>query len=227
LKKIAVTYKEPGGIIWKILPDENGDYLVIESRDGERRRTMLSALKLSNNNFLYIIDKLPKPWWIGLKAVEDTKIILQGYKESNSPEPKGFYVFDIETGKLLQTEEEEIYDAPSDTTKNSVSFFPLLYNEDNAHYKTIHGFLEKNHGYKGVGPLEYLEFGTTILISFYIQSGKKYTNMLLVIDEEGTILLTDKLIEAADGVGMATFYICKNKLIYIKNKTSIALAEMI
>lgn len=227
MKKIAVTYKEPGGIIWKILPDETGNYLVIESRDGERRRTLLSTLTVYDNQFLYTIDKLPKPWWIGLKAVEDAKIILQGYKESNSPEPKGFYIFEIKTGELVQTEEEEIYDSPTNTNKKSESLFPILYNEDNIHYKTIHDFLEQNYEYKALGPLEYMEYGNFILISFYIHSTIKITNILLVIDEEGNVVLTDKLIEGADGIGMATFFICKNKLIYIKNKTSIALAEMI
>ena len=227
MKKITVTYKEPGGLIWKILPDEKGEYLVVESRDGERRKTFLSTLKLSDTTILYTIDQLPKPWWIGLKAVEKTTIILQGYKESNSPEPKGFYVFDLGNGKLLKTEEEEIYNVPSNQELISSTVFPLLYNEDNSHYKTIHNFVENNYEYKVIGPIEYLEYRHIVLISFYIRENKKMTNILLVIDEEGNVLLTDKLIEGAEGVGMSTFFICKNKLIYIKNKTSIALAEIL
>jgi hypothetical protein len=226
LKKAEVIYKEPGGIIWKILPDEAGNSLVIESRDGERRKTMLSVLDLSDNNLLYSTSDLPKPWWIGLIEVKGNKIIFQGYKESNSPEPKGFYIFDLLSGKLLQAEEEQIYES-KDIREDQKSVFPLLYNIDNVHYSTIVEFLKKNHGHLCYGPLEYLEFGNNVLISFYIQENKKITNLLLVIDEEGNIVLNDRLAEGAEGVGLATFFICKNKLIYIKNKTSIGLVDML
>ncbi len=227
LKEIVVTYKEPGGLIWKIIPDEKGAYLAIELRHAEHRKTALSVLSLSDNTLLYTIEQLPKPWWLGLVAIENNTIILQGYKESASPEPKGYYIFDLLTGILLDQKEEDVYHAVSDIKSGAVSFFPLLYNEDNAHYKTIVDFLKQHHGYNVCGPLEYLEYEKVVLISFYIQEDKKMTNILVVLDEEGTIVLKDTLIEGASGVGMATFFICNTKLIYIKNKTSIALAEMI
>ncbi len=226
MKKIEIKYKEPGGIIWKILPDEQGDHLVVESRDGTRRKTILSILNLTGNDFLYTTEELPKSWWIGLVAVEADKIVFQGYKESNSPEPKGYYSFELKTGKLLESKEEEIYEFSSADEKDEITFFPLLYNEDNPHYTTIISFLKNNNGYTVVGPLEYMEHGKNVLISFYIQENKKMTNILLVLDEEGNTLLEDKLIEGAEGVGLASFFICKSKLIYVKNKTSIALADL-
>jgi hypothetical protein len=265
LKKILVHYKTPGGIIWKVLPDENGNYMAVESRDGEKRNTMLSVVNLFDNNFLFTIDRLPKPWWLSLKAVGYGKIILQGYKESNNPETKGLYVFDLLTGKLLWQEEEELFYSFSDNETMLLSFvkedqetfqkvvsasgkiieevvtieekenvatqtssvFPLLYTEDNIHYKTIADFLYQNYEYKSVGPLEYLEYRTNMLVSFYIRENKKLTNILLVIEEEGNCLLQDTLMEGADGIGMSSFFVCRNKLIYIKNKVSIALAELL
>ncbi len=225
MKKIEVTYKEPGGIIWKILPDETRNYLAVESRDGERRKTILSVLNLSNSDFLYSNNELPKPWWIGLIAVEENKIIFQGYKESNSPEPIGFYIFDLKSGELKQKEEEKVYEL-SDVLTDQLSFFPLLYNEENVHYATIAGFLKNIHNYTCTGPMEYLEFENYIMISFYIQENKKMTNILLILTVEGDEVLTDRLIEGVEGVGLASFFICKKKLIYIKNKTSIALADL-
>ena len=265
MKKIQVTYTEPGGIIWKLLPDEASNYLVIESRDGKLRKIMLSALNISSGAFIFKNEALPKPWWMGLKAVGHNKIILQGYKESNSPEPKGIYVFDLLTGLLLwQNEELNFYSflnperiglvtlgtdqnsvlevnsvtgkRITETTKNDYvhlveeqtnKLFPLIYIEDNPHYNTIAGFIGQEQKYKCVGPIEYLEYGSSIIVSFYIQDNKKFTNILLLIDEEGNCLFKDILMDESDGVGMASFFVCKNKLIYIKNKTSIALAELI
>ncbi len=265
MKKIDISYKEPGGIIWKILPDETGEYLVVESRDGKLRKIMLSTLNVRSGIFVFKNEQLPKPWWLGLKAVGYNKIILQGYKESNSPEPKGIYVFELSSGKLLWKEEEMNFDGFVNDRKISLlslveegasihevnsfngelinekletvfstidkveinQLFPILYSEENEHYKTIVDFLYQDQHYKSVGPLEYLEYETLILLSFYIQENNKLTNILLVLDGEGNSILNDRLIEGADGIGMSSFFVCKNKLVYIKNKTSIALAELI
>ncbi len=265
MKKILVDYKTPGGIVWKVLPDEKGNYLAIESRDGEKRRVLLSVVSLVDNDFLFMLDQLPKPWWLALKAVGQGKIILQGYKDNNNPETKGLYVFDLLTGKLLWQDEEKLFYSFADketmllsfvkedqetiqkvvantgrikektaliedsekVSQSTCSVFPLLYTEENIHYMTIADFLYQNFGHKLAGPLEYLEYKANMLFSFYIREDKKLTNILLVIDEEGNLLLRDTLIEGAEGIGMSSFFICQNKLIYIKNKVSIALAELL
>ena len=265
MKKILVTYKIPGGIVWKILPDENGNYLVVESRDSEKRRTMFSVINLLKNDFQCTFDSLPKPWWVGLKAVGYEKAVVQIYKESNNPEMKGLYVIDLLNGKLLWHNDEKLFytfenkemmqvvmekndlvllqtvlaesgkivkeTAMEEWKENSVistvSIFPLLYSEENTYYKTMKDFIEQHYQYRCVGPLEYLEHKNNIFISFYILENDTLINILLVIDDEGNCLLHDRLMEGAAGIGMSSFFISNNKLIYIKNKTSIALAELI
>jgi len=263
LKKIEVTYKEVGGIVWKVLPDEEGRYLIVESRNAAKRKTILSTIDLSADSVLFSNEQLPKPWWVSLKAVGYNVIIFQGYKESNSPEPRGLYVFDKLTGILKWKEEIKIFISFSEkgtiwlrsteteeasevdcltgkllSTGNSNVLaenfsdsnhlrFPLLYNEDNAHYNTMADFINQHQSYRIIGPLEYLEYESNVLLSFYIKENNKLTNLLLVLNEEGEVLHKDRLMEGADGIGMSSFFICNTKLIYIKNKTSIGLAEMI
>ena len=265
MKKIQITYLEPGGIIWKIIPDNTHNYLVVESRDGKLRKIILSALDISKEKMVFKNEQLPIPWWLGLKAVGYNAIILQGYKESNSPEPKGVYVFELTSGKLLWQKEDfnfysfvdkerlslmtlgneqisffevgllngSILKESSEIGTNeivaplSVQSFPLLYNEDNLHYKTIVDFLKTEFDYACVGPLEYLEFEKYIVISFYIKENNKFTNMLVVLDENGECICKDTLMEGAEGVGMASFFICSNKLIYVKNKSSIGLIDLL
>ena len=263
MKKIQVRYREPGGIIWKVLPDEEGKNLVIESRDAERRRTLVAVLSLIKEDFLVKEIPAPKPWWIGLKAAAAGTIVLQGYKESKSPEPLGVYVLDIKTGIITWKDEEKTFHSLRENTlllsakeedqpvwqyadlatgkvlgtvseetisgehsPETSSVFPLLYTEENIHYKTICEFIQQN-GYANTGPVEYLEYAGKLLLSFYLREGKKMINILFVVDEEGEILLEDKLTEGAEGIGMAAFFICNKKLIYIKNKTSIALADIV
>ncbi len=263
MEKITVRYHEPGGIIWKVLPDEEGKLLVIESRDSTLRKTSWGVVALSDGAFLLKGVPAPKPWWIGLKAVISGKAIFQGYKESQSPEPKGVYAMDLRSGKiswqdeeksvhsfgasgtvllsLRQEEDEALYVMEVSTGKErksgeqeafrnatppeTMSVFPLLYTEENSHYPTLSVFLEEQ-GYKNTGPVEYLEYNAYIFISFYIQEGKKVINLLMVLKEDGTIVLQERLTEGTDGVGMASFFICHQTLIYIKNKISLALVRL-
>lgn len=264
MKKIQVKYQEPGGIIWKVLPDEEGQNLIIESRDAERRRTLLAVLSLATEDFRIKEIPAPKPWWIGLKAVAAEKIVLQGYRESKTPEPLGVYVLDIKTGIITWKDEEKTFHSLSENTlllsareedqtvwqltdlrtgkslgtpegevfggnenAGTSSVFPLLYSEENIHYKTLAEFIFQSGYSNRVGPIEYLEYEGKLFFSFYIQEGKTFINRLLIMDEEGDVLLEDKLSEGAEGIGMAAFFICNKKLIYIKNKTSIALADIV
>ncbi|HVD99188.1 MAG TPA: DUF4905 domain-containing protein [Cytophagaceae bacterium] len=260
MKKTAITYHTPGGILWKVLPDESCQYLVIESRDGEKRKTLFSVLSLEKEKFLVKEIPAAKSWWIGLKAVGQGKIVFQGYKELQTPEPMGVYVSDLHTGKLCWKEEEKLFYAfaentlllttiedgktvfysadpengkmktiaeesvPVDSARETSMLFPLLYDEDNAHYKTIVGFLQQND-VKPSGPIEYLEYQSYVLIAFYVQEGKKWKNILWALDEEGELVLNEQLSEG-EGIGMSSFFICGKKLIYIKDKTSLALVEL-
>jgi hypothetical protein len=263
LKKIDVTYIEPGGIIWKVDTDEEGKLLVAECRDAARRKTSLCTIELSTQKVLYHQNQLPQPWWIALKAVKHGKVILQGYKESNTPDPKGVYVMDLYKGKLLWQDPEKLFYTFADAetmlvlnqdsewqklnsgtgqlletaaepfatsivdSERTGAVYPLLYTEDNAHYKTIHDFIREYCGYTAVGPVEYLEHEGRIMLSLYYPTApKQLTNVLIVMAEDETILLKETLSEASEGVGMASFFINKNNLIYIKNKTSIALARL-
>jgi hypothetical protein len=103
--------------------------------------------------------------------------------------------------------------------------FPMLYLEDNIHYKTIVAFLAQN-GQTVSGPIEYLEYAQNFIVSFYIQEGKHLINKLWIVGEEGERLLEDNLTEGAEGVGMSSFFITQQKLIYIKNKTNLALVTL-
>src|SRR3989344_4172015 len=105
MKSIEVVYREVKGMIWKILPDESGIYLVVESRDINSRNTILSFLNLETNSVVYSNDNLPKPWWISLKSVYKDVVFLQGYKDSTGPESKGVYAYDLVKGDLLWKED--------------------------------------------------------------------------------------------------------------------------
>lgn len=261
MKKTEVHYLQPGGIIWKVLPDDQCQYLVIESRDSVKRKTLWSVVALEKETLLLEGIPAPKPWWIGIKAAVSGKVIFQGYKESQTPEIKGVYVMDGTTGReswkeeekvfhsfsgkdkiVLQAKEQEqtlLYEADlqsgkiirqlkeEDYTEISLPetgiVFPLLYTEENIHYKTIAGFLEHNK-YKALGPIEYLEHEDKIMVSFYIQEGKTLINIVWLVNEDGETLLEDRMAEGTEGVGMASFFLMNERLIYIKDKTKIALA---
>ena len=99
--------------------------------------------------------------------------------------------------------------------------YPFHYTEESEHYSTVAEFLKiyiKSHPVKA---LEYLEFKDLVAISYYLYQGEKLANFLLVMDTRQEIQLHEKLQEALDGVGMNTFFIMEEWLIYVKQKNQI------
>ncbi len=89
------------GLIWKMLPDETGKYLLIEYRNDTRRKVDFLCVDMKTKKILWQKTSLKELWWLGLKETTEGKIIIHGYKNSKSPEHKGIYVIDLFSGKLL------------------------------------------------------------------------------------------------------------------------------
>jgi hypothetical protein len=99
--------------------------------------------------------------------------------------------------------------------------FPLHYPEDNEYFATFRTFLEKQLGVQVVKACDYLEYGGLILISYYLYKDKSLTNYMVVFDQQGRALLHEKLDSQLPAVGMDTFFVINDQLIFICDKKEI------
>lgn len=117
--------------------------------------------------------------------------------------------------KLLSAEEERRVLA----AENKNMHYPFHYTEAQPYFETVKQFIIQ---YTNTSPLkgcEYLEYKDYILISYYIQENNALANYLIVIDTEGHLVLQETLDHHLTQIGLGTFFIAREKLILIKEKS--------
>lgn len=102
--------------------------------------------------------------------------------------------------------------------KSPTEFLPIHYPEDSPHFSTIYKFLYRLLNIDAVKAVDYLEIGTKIIISYYIYIDKSFLNYILVANRTRQILLND-LIAETEGIGIDTFTVKSDTLLYVKNQT--------
>jgi hypothetical protein len=98
---------------------------------------------------------------------------------------------------------------------------PLHYYQDAPHFETVQSFLRSKCGISAVSLIEYLEYGSRIVMSFYVEE-PDLANFLIVLNDDGEILFKEKIGEHLQGLGVDTFFIFSGYLIFVKNKSGLA-----
>lgn len=88
------------GTIWKILADDEKGLLFIESRDGEKRKAVFTAIDIKSKTPLWIDQAILDPWWSSLKVAQGGNVLIVKFNDPEMPEQRGFAVVDGITGKL-------------------------------------------------------------------------------------------------------------------------------
>ena len=135
--------------------------------------------------------------------------LINGYRTIDDFKPAQV---NIVTGHLNEMEWTN-----HDKTIDSVQR-PVQYAEGNIHFNTIRNFVKSRLGEDCVGGVEYFESGNRIIISTYLQESTGLANYLIVLTNEGVILLHEKLGEKLEGLGMDTFFILSGCLFFVKNR---------
>ncbi len=74
--------------------------------------------------------------------------------------------------------------------------------------------------------IEYLKIKAQILISYYKESQKELTNSLAILDESGDILENILLEEQLTGIGKDTFFVFRNKAIFVTQKSTLNIYDL-
>ena len=241
LKKFEHIFQ---GKIWNTAFGENT--AVLEIRDENTRQVSFAALDLQNGTILWQELRPEKSWWLALVGVFGQYLILHKYSSQQKPEPKGLLVLDLQTGETLKKiddwiffncqenilmvyqldennlpvyqeiilEKIGIYSSNIKLPQNSTT---THYPEDSPHFPAIFNFLYRLIHIEAQKGVDYLEIGNKIIISYYIYRDKLFQNYLLVITHDRQILLND-LIATTEGIGIDTFTLQSDTLLYVKNE---------
>jgi Domain of unknown function (DUF4905) len=232
------------GKIWNSSFSE--EYCVLEIRDESTRQVSFSCINLLTGNILWQNLKPEKSWWLSLVEISDEYLFLHKYSSNQKPEPEGLLVINVLNSEIvLKLEDAILYDyrqniltisdkqsklksiklGPPRKSKDSVEgIIKVLsekinhYSEDSPHFPTIYKFLYRLLNIDAVKAVDYLEISNKIIISYYIYRDKSFLNYLLVTNRSRQILLND-LIAETEGIGIDTFTVKSDTLLYVKNQT--------
>ena len=211
-----------GKILWENLRPEKswwlslvgvfGDCLILHKYSSNQKPEPLGLLLLDvqSGEILERIDD-----WIFFNYVENVLTIYQ--LQNNQPVYRNVELSSINTNTHLQPTEIEQY-KKSIIALSNVETSLTHYPEDSPHFPTIYKFLYRLLNIDAVKAVDYLEISNKIIISYYIYTDKSFLNYLLVTDRSRQILLNDMIAEA-EGIGIDTFTVKSDTLLYVKNQT--------
>jgi hypothetical protein len=95
---------------------------------------------------------------------------------------------------------------------------PVQYVAGTTHFETVKKFIS-HHVHQPIEMgVEYLEYNSFILSSVYFSETQGLANYLLVFNENGELVLKERLAEKVTGLGMGTFFILSGCLFFVKNR---------
>lgn len=139
-------------------------------------------------------------------------------------ESEELFLLDYKSGKQIKKIKEADFDVQ--ITKLDI-IKPGKYSDENVYFSKLADFVKITTTLEALKAIEYVETakGGTVL-SFYIQEEEKLVNYILVCDEEGNVVLLDKMNEGLQTAAPETFFLYKQYLIYIKNRKELVIFEL-
>ena len=209
-----------GKMIWENMKPEKSwwlslvgifdEYLILHKYSSNQKPEpeAVLILNIQTGNVFERVDN-----WIFFNYKENTLTVYQ--IQNNQPVYK---VIDFESTvtTIQQTECHPSHNSIIETP--TVQTSPTHYPEDSSHFPTIYKFLYRLLNIDSVKAVDYLEINNKIIISYYIYRDKSFLNYLLVTNRGREILLND-LIAETEGIGIDTFTVKSDTLLYVKNQT--------
>jgi hypothetical protein len=157
-------------------------------------------------------------WWqndFSLVSVND--IAVAGYSQKYGVKP---LVLDIFTGKVTNG------DTLESPAQNLSVIRPLHYREGESGFETVKKYLMRIGEKEIVSGVDYLEHAGFVVLSVYVQEDG-LANFLIVLDQEGTVVLREKAGGNLKGIGIDTFFILEGSLFFVKNKRELLRYKLI
>lgn len=203
-----VAFDEPW---WISLADTSGSLLFLKVYTDTHNPDQKSILAFDFEKEIIV-------WWrnnFALTAVNETKVI-----GTDTGLGTKLVILDLRTGQ--PDKEQTVFPV----VRNFSLIKPLQYHQDTAHFETLRDFLKLKCSLSPVTVIEYLEFQSLLFISCFVQEND-LANFLFVFNKDGEKLLEEKIGEQLKGVGIDTFFIFSETLIFVRNKSMLVTYKMV
>ncbi|MCO4294786.1 DUF4905 domain-containing protein [Solitalea sp. MAHUQ-68] len=234
------------GLIWKIVIDEKNDIAAIEIREPKTKSAQFSCIDLKSGNVLFDNLKLQEPWFCGMETISDGVLLLHLYVADTSPEHSAVLAYDARSGKQLWENYNLTF---SQTQANSFKAFHTRIEPrkfisvdkftgiEIAAAKTTNAETDFTTAIKVPQPVSPDQLPSTLksgdftdiiegaayadkkILSLYINENQLVTNKIFVFNNENELIFEDILRSDVQKQGFDTFFVYKNYLLYIKNRT--------
>lgn len=202
--------------LWKDVSLEEPWWVSLAAMGGE---VLLFTLYTDTNNpdkkslLAYDVIKNKIIWWYnGFSLSAANTLYVKGI---DARFPSKEIILDLFTGKALQQVDFHLADP-----QNFPVIRPFQYEEGTEHFGTVKDFLQSRQGILPVATVDYLEFEGLIMVSFFVKE-EELANYLYGFNSSGEVLLKEKLGQNLKGVGLDTFFIYSDHLIFVKNKNEL------
>lgn len=133
---------------------------------------------------------------------------------------KQYEIIELTGGRRETVEESAALHVKETAEGNNPTHYPHHYKESSTYFDTCKSFLYNRLHLQAVNAIEYLEINRWIIISYYVHD-EGLVNYLLIMDEDGEVYLHEAIQKNINAVGLETFFIVENHLIFVKDKNEI------
>ncbi|SMO44124.1 DUF4905 domain-containing protein [Solitalea koreensis] len=236
------------GLIWKIVPDFKGLKVAIELRDPTQRQVSFSIIDLATNMVLAENIQTEEPWYFGIETFYKDILCLHGYTNESLPEHKGIVALNTNGTKIWENYQLSYYQNSYEgiiaynpkieprryilldhTTGEQKPHLDLLIGENadfvNSNQELVFPKRIKTDDLQlpvyleeGI-EVEYLEKNGNRIIAWYQKTGSMLECNLVIYGVDNIVEYQDKIIAGIQNKLPSSFFVWKNFLIYIKNRS--------
>lgn len=132
-----------------------------------------------------------------------------------------------QTGHLLQAVNlKDLFKGFNKKEKNPSLKYPYHFDTENEFYPKLQEFIGQVTQEATNHLIEYLEEQGKLIISYYLCEADVYTNKLCITDEDGKLLSVHTLVTDAKGVGLDTFFVLSNVVVFVQGKNTLVIIEL-
>ena len=212
--KVNGVFQDPEEPWWLSVSQVMEDYLILHGfRDAQHPEPLgIWVLKTDDAKLLW----KNKSWTLAEPAEGE---VIQMKDGGAGSEP--FFIH-LKNGSKAS----EIKASGQNLSSSSAPDTSAHYSEGTEAFEEVQSFLKDLYGFHPVSGLDYQEYADRVVISFYLYEKEAYTNRLLVLDAEGNTLLNETLSDGNKGIGSGTFLIHENKLVFVRQLSTLVLYDL-
>ncbi|MEO1049842.1 MAG: DUF4905 domain-containing protein [Bacteroidota bacterium] len=150
------------------------------------------------------------------------RMVPGGMLVRSKDEDEQYLLIDVEAGTAQHLPDDQVEAREgSQGGENNNVMYPLHYDEENEYFATLKKFVETRTGRSPAKAIEYMEYQSCILISYYIYESEKLSNFLLISDLQGNIVGQEVLDTSLESPGLDTFFVMGDNLFFVREKKNL------